>query len=117
MGVSVYNISTQFEYRRGAMQVVKRDGEVVQFDENKIKDAILKAANAVSVFFDANDLKNVVARAVEEISDRFGESSIVLNVENVHDIVEKHLMRQSQYSEVAKSYDLHLLFDVLTHDG
>jgi ribonucleotide reductase alpha subunit len=89
------------------MQVVKRDGEVVQFDENKIKDAILKAANAVSVFFDANDLKNVVARAVEEISDRFGESSIVLNVENVHDIVEKHLMRQSQYSEVAKSYIIH----------
>lgn len=85
------------------IEVVKRDGEVVRFDARKIEYAIFKAAVAANVFFGDNELKNVVEGIVVEVSDRFSDNDILLNVENIHDIVEKHLMRSSHH-EVAKSY-------------
>ncbi len=89
------------------IQIVKRDGEVVKFDKSKIEGAIEKAyvgAGKVSAFgIDRDELNKVVNNVVDEVYDRFTESEILVNVENIHDIVEKHLMRSNLF-EVAKSY-------------
>lgn len=84
-------------------KVVKRDGEVVNFDYLKIQNAIVKAATAVNISFSFFDLNKIVENIIEEISDRFSDNDFIINVENIHDIVEKHLMRSSHH-EVAKSY-------------
>ncbi len=89
------------------LEVVKRDGEVVKFDRKKIENAIEKAfvgAGKVSVYgVDKEAISKVVNAIEEEIASRFVDSDILINVENIHDIVEKQLM-VAQLFEVAKSY-------------
>jgi ribonucleoside-diphosphate reductase alpha chain len=85
------------------IEVVKRDGEVVEFDRSKIEGAIQKAAGAVNATLPEVKVKSVVDSIVAEVEERFADSDLLLNVENIHDLVEKHLMRREHY-EVAKSY-------------
>jgi ribonucleotide reductase alpha subunit len=89
------------------IEVVKRDGEVVKFDRNKIEHAIEKAfvaCHQISVYgIDKDTIRTVVNSIEEEIAARFIDSDILINVENIHDIVEKHLMK-NQLFDVAKSY-------------
>lgn len=87
------------------IDVVKRDGEVTKFDRDKIFNAINRAYESIGIN-DFAGLNTIVTRIEEEISNRFNDSDLQLNVENIHDIVEKQLMFNKQY-EVAKAYILY----------
>jgi len=84
------------------MEIIKRDGSKEPFDERRIVDAIRKAQVAIGRP-DDDAARVITARVVAELSQR-GPHEIT--VENVQDLVEKHLVQQ-QYPEVAKAYILH----------
>jgi ribonucleoside-diphosphate reductase alpha chain len=89
-----------------ATRVVKRTGEVVPFDEGRIKNAIVKAVRATGKTSEVPDarLDALVDRIVEEIGNRFID--FFPNVENIQDIVEKHLVLDGLY-EIGKAYILY----------
>ncbi|MBI2576356.1 ribonucleoside-diphosphate reductase subunit alpha [Candidatus Woesearchaeota archaeon] len=87
-----------------SMFITKRNGEVVPFNPDKIRDAILKAVKAANKTLDSNLLMQIVQAISEEIGGRF--SDFFPNVENVQDIVEKHLVKSGLY-EIAKEYILY----------
>lgn len=86
------------------LRVVKRTGEVVDFDPARIRGAIGKAVHAIGGQVPAKALDGLVDSITEEIRGRFLE--FYPNVENVQDIVEKHLVRHQLY-EIAKAYILY----------
>lgn len=73
------------------MKVQKRNGKIVQFDKNKIVDAISKAGCV------EEDIKDYIANYVANL----GKSTI--SVEEIQDIVEKELMK-SEHSDIAQEY-------------
>ena len=87
-----------------ATRVVKRNGEVVGFDEGRIRNAIQKAVDATAADVDSRRLDRLADGIVEEIGSRF--TDFFPNVENIQDIVEKHLVLDGLY-EVAKAYILY----------
>ena len=89
------------------MMVEKRDGRAVNFDPEKIEDAIENAAIAAgkSQQYVKESINGTVDRIIDEIIQRFKINDFVPNVENIHDVVEKHLMVGNHY-EVAKAYIL-----------
>ena len=89
--------------------VVKRTGEVVDFDRERIRNAITKAIRATAqqtqwATLENGTLSTLVSDVVTEIDKRFVD--LYPNVENIQDIVEKHLVKNGQY-EIAKSYILY----------
>ncbi|MEM6456112.1 MAG: ATP cone domain-containing protein, partial [Acidobacteriota bacterium] len=93
------------------LRVVKRTGEVVPFDPERIQRAIAKAVQAVGPSVHglspstAGQMVEAIGEAVvDEIRRRFEE--FYPNVENIQDIVEKHLVRAQHY-EIAKAYILY----------
>ena len=78
-------------------KVVKRDGRIVNFDRNKIVNAITKAMNSVGVTDD--NLANNIATEIEKRSSE-------MSVEHIQDLVEEKLMA-SAYPSVAKAYILY----------
>lgn len=83
--------------------ILKRDGRIVEFDIEKIENAISKAMNAVGEkeFKTAKKLAHAVEK---EINDKFSASTPA--VEDIQDIVEKVLMKKG-YEDVAKAYILY----------
>ena len=83
------------------MKLIKRNGMEVEFDKQKIVAAVTQANQTVVESLRLN------AEQIEEIADtvtkKAEESSYVLNVEDVQNIVEKEIMRQGAY-EVAQKY-------------
>ena len=77
------------------IQVIKRDGRKVEFDKEKIVNAILKAMNDVNRV--NNDLAYRIANDISKIDK--GE----LDVEEIQDLVEEKLMA-SKSKDVARSY-------------
>lgn len=77
------------------MKVKKRDMRIVDFDKNKIKNAILKAMNEVD-----NVDNNVANRIANEISKLEKEE---LSVEEIQDLTEEKLMN-SRMKDVARAY-------------
>jgi ribonucleoside-diphosphate reductase alpha chain len=88
----------------GAQRIIKRTGEVVPFDGGRIRNAILKAVRATKSAVDEAAVDELVEPIQREIQLRFVE--FFPNVENVQDIVEKHLVRAGHY-EIAKAYILY----------
>jgi len=88
------------------LMVEKRDGQVVPFDRTKIEGAIQRAALAAGKPIDTQVIVRVTDEIVSEIEGRFSDSEFTPNVENIHDIVEKNLVKADLY-EVAKSYILY----------
>ncbi|RMH16995.1 MAG: ribonucleoside-diphosphate reductase subunit alpha [Acidobacteria bacterium] len=86
------------------LRVVKRTGEVVAFDPERIRGAIAKAVKAVRATLPASELDQLVADVTDEIGGRF--TDFYPNVENIQDIVEKHLVRRQLY-EISKAYILY----------
>lgn len=78
------------------MNVIKRDGRVIEFDKNKISDAILKAMNHTVKGIDLKIAKDIA----QDIEDNTHET---ISVEEIQDIVEKKLMA-SERKDVAKEY-------------
>tara|TARA_Y100000310_G_scaffold345846_1_gene471112 strand:+ start:10116 stop:12899 length:2784 start_codon:yes stop_codon:yes gene_type:complete len=84
--------------------IAKRSGEVVDFNVERIKNAVKKAVKASKESIKDNQVEEIVADIVLEIEKRFVD--MYPNVENIQDIVEKHLVKQGFY-EVAKTYILY----------
>ncbi len=86
------------------LRVVKRTGEVVEFDQDRILNAVRKAVRASGLTVPSGTVARLVEQIHQEIDQRFIE--FYPNVENIQDIVEKHLVRGQHY-EIAKSYILY----------
>lgn len=78
------------------MNVIKRDGRLIEFDKSKISDAILKAMNHTVAGQDIYLAKEIA----QDISDNTNET---ISVEQIQDLVEKKLM-SSKRQDAAKEY-------------
>ena len=87
-----------------SMHVLKRNGEVAPFEQNRIKDAITKAIAATGVQVPEETIGAVVDSVTDELENRFVD--FYPNVENIQDLVEKHLVKHDLY-EVSKAYILY----------
>lgn len=85
-------------------QLRKRSGDIVPFDQEKITQAIYKAAKAVAIddLVLAQELSNQVVAAV---NDKFHKNSIPA-VEEIQDMVEEILIKNRQI-KIAKAYILY----------
>jgi ribonucleoside-triphosphate reductase len=86
------------------MNIIKRDGRVVQFDKEKIITAILKAFGAVGTIDEyakakAENIANYIEDKVNERPEPYG-------VEEIQDLVEQGLM-SLKHKDVAKAYILY----------
>ncbi len=95
----------------GKMRVIKRNGKVVSFEEEKIKVAIMKAFLAVEGGAAAGSSRihenvDVLTRAVIKVFERRMPSGGTLHIEEIQDQVELQLMR-SEHHKVARSYVLY----------
>lgn len=86
-------------------KIKKRNGEIVDFNQDKVTDAIFKAAEAVTV---ANGKKaeysvsqRVSDKVIGQIEATF--NGIIPTVEQIQDIVERQLIKEG-YADTAKVY-------------
>ena len=85
-------------------KIRKRDGSVVPFDQDKVTEAIWKAAKAVGGK-DKKRSKELSSMLVKQLEERYGEREIP-EVEDVQDMVEKLLIEEG-HAKVAKAYILY----------
>ncbi len=85
-------------------KIEKRDGRIVDFDQEKITNAILKAIIAVGEEekVKAKDLSDLV---VKELEKKYNTHKIP-TVEEIQDVVEKVLIEKG-YTKIAKAYILY----------
>jgi len=86
------------------LKVVKRTGELVEFDDNRVRNAIQKAVRAVDAKLEPEVVDGLVTGIITEVEERF--TDFFPNVENIQDIVEKHLVNGGFY-EIGKEYILY----------
>ena len=83
------------------MKVVKRDGEIVRFNQNKIIEAISKANKSVCKQERANlDERKEIAKNIKSLK------KMEISVEEIQDIIENQLMELGKF-ELAKKYILY----------
>ena len=80
------------------MNVIKRDGRCVKFDENKIRKAITSAFNSCKEAFTDEDLQKLISFVTEKLEGKESAS-----VEEIQNFVEAALMYDNHYS-VASHY-------------
>lgn len=85
-------------------KVVKRDGEIADFNLNKIKDAIAKAFDATGMESSEDILGLLVLRVTANFQSKLKDGRI--HVEDIQDSVET-VLEQTGYTEVAKAYILY----------
>jgi ribonucleoside-diphosphate reductase alpha chain len=85
-------------------KIRKRDGSIVDFDEEKIVNAIFKAAESVGGS-DRAEAEKVAKKAIEYLNSKFKED-FVPSVEDIQDIVEKALI-DTGHAATAKSFILY----------
>ena len=95
----------------GRLRVIKRNGKVVAFEEDKIKVAVTKAFLAIESGNAAasdriHEKVNQITESVIEVFERRMPSGGTLHIEEIQDQVELQLMR-SEELEVARSYILY----------
>src|SRR5574344_864173 len=89
-------------------KVVKRDGKIVEFNSEKITNAIQKAAN-VTKEFDTTTAKSLTEKVVELTQNLVARKNANLkaaSIEEIQDIVE-YILLSSDYKKTAKSYVLY----------
>lgn len=89
-------------------KVLKRDGKIVEFNSDKITNAIEKAAQ-VTKEFDRKTAKSLTERVIELTHDLIKnkkENLKAASIEEIQDAVEEILFT-SEYKETAKSYMLY----------
>jgi ribonucleoside-triphosphate reductase len=84
--------------------VRKRDGRLEPFDQERITNAVWKAAKAVGGT-DREQAKRISDHVVAELNRRFGEDGCP-TVEEIQDIVEKIII-ENGYARTAKAYILY----------
>lgn len=82
-------------------EIIKRDGRIVKFEQDKIQKAISKAAKAANYEINTTDIMNEV---VENICGQF--SGVNPSVEDIQDEIERVLIKHD-YAEIAKAYILY----------
>ena len=86
------------------IQVVKRDGEVADFNLAKITEAITKAFKATEKSY-TEDIVNLLSlRVTADFQTKVKEG--LVSVEDIQDSVE-HVLEQTGYTDVAKAYILY----------
>lgn len=89
-------------------KVVKRDGKIVEFNSEKITNAIEKAA-LITKEFDKSTAKSLTEKVVELTQDLVSkkrENLKAASIEEIQDIVE-YILLSSDYKKTAKSYMLY----------
>ena len=82
------------------LQVIKRDGERVDFTLSKINDAIMKAFTATEMQY-SNDIVDLLSlRVSADFQDKIKDGAV--SVEDIQDSVEK-VLGQAGYEDVAKA--------------
>ncbi len=87
------------------MKIIKRDGRLVDFDDQKIYDALVKAKREAVNYqalspLDYDRILEIVERVDSEIAERFTENVKIYEIQNV---VEHILLEKNEY-ELAESY-------------
>jgi len=82
------------------LAIIKREGEQVPFDAEKIRSAIERAGQA-SGEYDALEAQLLTAQAVKVLQHRFGDGSV--DIEQIQDIVEQVLISANHF-ETARAY-------------
>lgn len=85
------------------MLIVKRDGTQVQFDKDKIINAINKAFIEVDSKLYETDTAYDIAVEIEQTARQLAKEDRILSVESIQDLVEDYLMR-SERKDVARAY-------------
>ena len=85
------------------MLIVKRDGTQVQFDRDKIINAINKAFIEVDGKLYETDTAYDIAVEIEQAARQLAKEDRILSVESIQDLVEDYLMR-SERKDVARAY-------------
>ena len=86
------------------IQVVKRDGEIAEFNLSKITNAIKKAFKATKNDYSQEILELLSLRVTADFQPKLSGGKI--GVEQIQDSVE-HVLEQTGYTEVAKAYILY----------
>ncbi len=84
-------------------KIIKRDGREIEFDKNKIKNAIAKA-NKVTLEIEEKEMEKVLNLVMSLLRGK--NPSDIVNIEEVQDCVEVSLMRLG-YEQTSKSYILY----------
>ena len=85
----------------GSVWVIKRNGEEVEFDAEKISNAIQKANHEVT---DDKKLTLLqIADVTRKVAERIEKASHAVNVERIQDLVEIAIMEEGGY-EIAQKY-------------
>ncbi len=104
MSIFINLISNYCGDRLAVKKIIKRDGRVVDFDKNKIVEAIFKAAKAVGGD-DRKEAERVAEMVVKMVNERFSEEKLP-TVEDVQNLVEKALI-ETGHAATAKAYILY----------
>ncbi|MDF2587129.1 MAG: anaerobic ribonucleoside-triphosphate reductase [Anaerocolumna sp.] len=86
------------------INVVKRDGEVAEFNLSKISQAISKAFKATEKNYTEDIINLLTLRVTADFQGKVNDS--LVSVEDVQDSVE-HVLEQTGYTDVAKAYILY----------
>ena len=86
------------------INVVKRDGEVAQFDLGKISGAIAKAFNATEKLYNEDIINLLTLRVTSDFQAKTKDN--LVSVEDIQDSVE-HVLENTGYTDVAKAYILY----------
>lgn len=89
---------------KGMFEVVKRDGEIAEFNLGKINDAISKAFDATEKEYNDDIIGLLSLRVSADFQSKIHESKI--SVEAIQDSVET-VLEQTGYTDVAKAYILY----------
>ena len=84
--------------------VKKRDGRIVEFEQEKITNAVFKAAEAVGGH-DRKVAEQISDNVVKKLNEKFDAKNIP-NIENIQDAVEKVLI-ETGHAKTAKAYILY----------
>lgn len=105
MGLNVQNNTNVFiiDNKLKQMKVVKRDGRLVEFDPQKIYDALLKAEEKISgevSLESAEKIQHIVTLVIKEIAERFNDNVKIYEVQNVVE----HFLLAEQSHDLAQEY-------------
>ena len=87
-------------------KIKKRNGEVVDFDKNKIMHALQKAFFAMRGTVDEEHVRGITDHVMSDLGVLFPLPEQVPSVENVQDLVERNIMERG-FFDVAKAYILY----------
>jgi len=88
----------------GMIQVIKRDGEIAEFNLGKITEAIKKAFRATNKDYTDEILQLLSLRVTADFQGKMKDGKI--SVEEIQDSAE-HVLEETGYTDVAKAYILY----------